>query len=192
MHKPGQLFYLMGASGAGKDSLIQYARQHFTPRESIKIAKRYITRPISSKNDENHHAINLVEFKQLLENGFFAMHWSRHGLQYGVSKEIDVWLEKGKLVIINGSRQYYHRALEDYPGLHALLIRADQDILHKRLLKRRRELPEEIEERMQWAAASNEIEEPNKLFSIIENNAALETAGEKFLDLLQAAKSTQL
>ena len=185
MPEPGQLFYLMGASGAGKDSLIRYA-QHLAKLESIKFAKRYITRPIDDERDGNHYAIAPVEFERLLKNDYFAMHWSRHGCQYGISIEINIWLEYGKTVVINGSRQYYHKAREDYPELHAVLVRADQEILRRRLILRQRDSLENIEKRMQWAEDKISFEDQNKLFSIIKNNGPLKLAGEKFLAILQA------
>ena len=186
MPEPGQLFYLMGASGAGKDSLIQYARQHLAKLKSIKFAKRYITRPPNTAIEGNHYAISPVEFDRLLKNDYFAMHWSRHGFQYGISKEIDIWLKEGKGVIINGSRQYYLKALNDYPGLHAVLIQADLGILRKRLLMRRRDSPENIEKRMRWAEDFIKFEAQNEPYTIINNNALLKIAGEKFLKILQA------
>ena len=186
MPESGQLFYLMGASGAGKDSLIQYARQHLAKLELIKFAKRYITRPTNTESDRDHHAIDPLEFERFLKNDYFAIHWSRHGYQYGISREIDIWLEEGKGVIINGSRQYYLKARKDYPGLHAVLVRADQEILRKRLLLRGRDSPEDIEKRMQWAEDNIKFNDQNELFTIINNNASLKIAGEKFLAILQA------
>ncbi|MCD6532518.1 MAG: phosphonate metabolism protein/1,5-bisphosphokinase (PRPP-forming) PhnN [Deltaproteobacteria bacterium] len=178
----------MGASGAGKDSLIRYAREHLTKLKSIKFAKRYITRQTHPESDGNHHAIKPAEFERLLKKDYFAMHWCRHGFQYGISKEIDIWLKEGKKIIINGSRQYYSKARNDYPGLHAVLVQADRDILHKRLLMRQRDKPENIVERMQWAEDKIKFEDQNELFTIINNNTSLKIAGEKFLTILQSGK----
>ena len=181
----GQLFYVMGASGAGKDSLIQYARQHLGKSKSVKFAKRYITRPPNTEGDVNHHSIGPAEFDRRLGKGHFAMHWMRHGCQYGISREIDIWLDEGKGVVINGSRQYYSQARKDYPGLHAILIQADHDLLRERLLTRGRDSPENIEKRMQWAEDLINFENQDETFSIINNNGPLRIAGEKFLAILQ-------
>jgi len=187
MPDSGQLFYLMGASGAGKDSLIRYAQQYFTKSKLIRFAKRYITRPTNPESDYTHHDIEPMEFKQLLKKNYFAMHWNRHGYQYGISREIDIWLKEGKGVVINGSRQYYLKARKHYPKLHAVLVQADREILHKRLLTRQRDLPENIEKRMQWAEDKINFKDQNqnKLFTIINNNGSLKIAGEKFLNILQ-------
>lgn len=176
----------MGASGAGKDSLIRYARQHLNKLGSVRFPKRYITRPINTMHDDNHHAISSEEFDRLQKSNYFAMHWCRHGFQYGISEEIDIWLEKGKRVVINGSRQYYLEARNDYPRLHAILVQADPEILRKRLQTRQRDSPENIEKRMQWAENRIKFEDQNELFTVINNNGSLKIAGEKFLAILQA------
>ncbi|MCD6292370.1 MAG: phosphonate metabolism protein/1,5-bisphosphokinase (PRPP-forming) PhnN [Deltaproteobacteria bacterium] len=190
MAESGQLFYLMGASGAGKDSLIRYAQQRLIRQKSIVFAQRYITRPNNTENDGNHYAIAPAEFEQLLKNDFFALHWNRHGFHYGIRREIDTWLREGKKVVINGSRQYYLTAQKIYPQLHAILVKADREILHKRLLTRQRDSPGNIEKRMQWAEDHFNFKSQNNLFSIIENNSSLKIAGEKFLDILQPNRTT--
>jgi ribose 1,5-bisphosphokinase len=45
MKDKGWLYYLVGASGCGKDSLLTYARQHLKKIEMVFFAHRYITRP---------------------------------------------------------------------------------------------------------------------------------------------------
>ena len=40
----GRLIYVIGPSGSGKDSLMQYARKH-CPGNEAAFAHRYITRP---------------------------------------------------------------------------------------------------------------------------------------------------
>ena len=99
----GQLFYLLGASGAGKDSLIDYARQHVAPTDKILFAHRYITRDAHA-GGENHIALSADEFHLRRAHGLFAMSWVSHGLAYGVGIEVTHWLDKGFHVIVNGSR----------------------------------------------------------------------------------------
>ncbi len=190
MPKSGQLIYLMGASGAGKDSLIRYARQHLGNQSSILFTTRYITRPHVDPENETHLPVSPYEFNVLQKNGTLAMHWRRNGIDYGIDKEINSWLEKGKIVVINGSRQYLSLALEDYPDIHVILVKANQDLLLKRLQTRGRETPEKIEERMKQANTFLKLEDQNSRFTIIENNNSLKTAGDKFLELLQAHLSS--
>ncbi|WP_245601050.1 nucleoside/nucleotide kinase family protein [Marinobacterium jannaschii] len=48
----GTLFYLVGASGAGKDSLLEGVRQRLRPEHYCYVAHRYITRPAAAGGGE--------------------------------------------------------------------------------------------------------------------------------------------
>src|SRR4051812_46339588 len=100
-----QLFYIIGASGVGKESLINYARTTINGSLPILFAHRYITRPAQAGN-ENHIALSTEEFQSRLAGNLFALHWESHGQSYGIGVEINTWLEKGFHVVVNGSRQY--------------------------------------------------------------------------------------
>jgi ribose 1,5-bisphosphokinase len=58
-----RLYYVVGASGAGKDSLMQYARSALAGKGAIVFAHRYITRAAQSEG-ENHIALTKGEFLQ--------------------------------------------------------------------------------------------------------------------------------
>ena len=185
----GQLFYLMGASGAGKDSLIRYAQLHPNSLKSVRFAKRYITRPPDpASGDNNHHYIKPAKFDDLLKKGHFAMHWMRHGFYYGIDRKIDTWLDEGKSVVINGSRQYFPQALKYYPKLHGILVLADHHLLLKRLKARHRDTPANIEKRMQSVKNGITLKNQAETFTTINNNGPLKIAGEKFLAILQVGK----
>jgi len=181
----GKLFYLMGASGAGKDSLINYARQHLNDPTRFKFIRRRITRPSNPADSNNDDYISPAEFERQQAAGSFALIWERHGICYGISTEIDTWLKTGIHVIINGSRHHYPTARETYPDLCAIWITADSAILEQRLLKRGRETPDKIKERM-LSATSFTLPQPDSdhKSSIIENNGPLNEAGEQFVRLL--------
>ena len=53
----GTLFYVVGASGAGKDSLLAYARAALGGGTPVFFAHRYITRPAEA-GGENHVALS--------------------------------------------------------------------------------------------------------------------------------------
>ncbi len=57
-----QLFYIIGASGVGKDSLMNYARQRINGSLPIVFAHRYITRAAKEGN-ENHVYVSPEEFR---------------------------------------------------------------------------------------------------------------------------------
>lgn len=143
----GTLFYLMGASGSGKDSLLEGCRQHLPSQMRCCIAHRYITRA-ADVGGENHIHLSEVEFHLRDELGLFAMSWFSHGYHYGIGNEIDTWLDSGANVLINGSRQYLPKAMAMYPELVPVLVDVHHDKLRQRLIRRGRETLDEIECRL--------------------------------------------
>ena len=70
----GTLFYVVGASGAGKDSLLAYARAALGGGAPVFFAHRYITRPAEA-GGENHVALSKAEFAQMQALDLFALSW---------------------------------------------------------------------------------------------------------------------
>lgn len=179
----GRLFYVIGPSGSGKDSLMRYARQHLLERPVI-FAHRYITRAVELEG-ENHICLTLDEFEQRLGHGLFAMHWASHGLHYGIGIEIDTWMDEGLDVVVNGSRAWLHKASERYPGLVPVLVWAPQEVLESRLVARQRESAEDVVRRLERAAEYEHIDHP-ALVSL-RNDNGLEETGEAFIRLFDRA-----
>jgi ribose 1,5-bisphosphokinase len=146
-----RLFYLVGASGAGKDSLLAAVRRDLPAAAPLAIAHRYITRPAAA-GGENHVALSEAEFHRRLAHGCFAMHWHSHGLHYGIGREIDLWLAAGLDVMLNGSRSYLREAQDRYPELTPLHVQVSPQRLRERLLARGRESEAQIERRLEQAA----------------------------------------
>src|ERR1044072_8121905 len=126
----GLFIYVMGPSGAGKDSLLSFARKHLMG-EPILFAHRYITRP--SGNGEEHVALSIEEFAERSVLGVFALEWSSHSLRYGIGIELDAWLARGCTVVVNGSRQHVPHALARYPHAEILHVDDAPHILEARL-----------------------------------------------------------
>ncbi len=176
----GILFYVVGASGAGKDSLMQYARAKIDGAASVFFAHRYITRPAES-GGENHVAVSLAEFDRMETLGLFALNWNSHGNRYGLGREIDLWLEAGANVVMNGSRGYLAEASGRYPSLCVVLIEVSPTVLRGRLERRARETPNEIEQRLARAAEFT-VEHSNLVrFS---NDGNIDQAGDALVSLL--------
>ncbi|HTR31773.1 MAG TPA: phosphonate metabolism protein/1,5-bisphosphokinase (PRPP-forming) PhnN [Puia sp.] len=169
-----QLFYIVGASGVGKDSLMDYARLQINGSMPVLFAHRYITRPAKEGN-ENHVFVSPEEFRLRRDKGLFALHWISHGLYYGIGKEIDAWLESGFHVAVNGSRQYLPVALQRYPTLVTIVIEADPEIIRRRLESRGRETADEIEKRIRHMPLSG----PARI--TILNNGPLEEGGNQLI-----------
>src|SRR5688500_10000865 len=90
---PAPIVYVMGPSGAGKDTLLRYARERLEG-QPVAFAHRYITRP-STSGDENHVALTLAEFHARRAHGLFIMEWEAHGLSYAIGREIEAWRQAG-------------------------------------------------------------------------------------------------
>lgn len=144
---PGRLIYLMGPSGAGKDSLIDAARQ---PLDELgcEVARRVITRSAESQGEQAED-VTFEEFERRLAQGDFALSWRANGLGYGIGRQIDHWLAQGRHVLINGSRGHLAQARERYPDLLPVMLTVDSQVLRQRLLRRGRENLAQIESRLQ-------------------------------------------
>ncbi|SHN61503.1 phosphonate metabolism protein/1,5-bisphosphokinase (PRPP-forming) PhnN [Desulfovibrio litoralis] len=180
----GCLVYVVGASGVGKDSLLNYAKEYFEKskdKQNFKFVRRYITRPADVKN-ENNRFVSADEFEQLEQDNFFSMSWKSHGLSYGISKEIDGWLQNGDTVILNGSRNYLNTAIAKYPNLTLILITASPEVLKDRLMSRGREDLEGIRERMQTQRLN--LSNVKRLITI-DNSGELKDAQQLFIQALE-------
>ncbi|MDP2431931.1 MAG: phosphonate metabolism protein/1,5-bisphosphokinase (PRPP-forming) PhnN [Pseudomonadota bacterium] len=179
----GILLYVIGASGSGKDSLMQIAREALAGDADVVFAHRYITRP-SHAGGENHVALSEAEFEARLARNLFAMHWRSHGLRYGLGCELNHWLAKGLTVVVNGSREYLDEASKKYDELKPVLIEVSTEVLRERLQSRGRESSSDIEVRLTRAEAFKNLCHPQLLR--LPNNAPLSETGPVFVALIRA------
>ena len=180
----GTLFYVVGPSGSGKDSLLRYAREHLAGDPGVVFAHRYITRPVEV-DGENHIALTQDEFEARLCADLFAMHWESHGLRYGIGREIHLWLARGCHVMMNGSRAYLQQARDCYPGLTTVWVEVSADIQAARLRARGRENAAQIAARV--ARAEQFLPSDNGVH-VIRNDGPLEQGGEQLLALIGARR----
>ncbi|HVO02279.1 MAG TPA: phosphonate metabolism protein/1,5-bisphosphokinase (PRPP-forming) PhnN [Candidatus Cybelea sp.] len=175
----GRLVYVMGPSGAGKDSVIGFARDACDP-ERVVFAHRYITRPVVA-DAENHIALTEREFTARVAAGWFALHWESHGLRYGIGCEVDSWIASGRTVVVNGSRAYLPDAMRRYPSLLPVLVTAPVAVLEARLQARARasdgDLRRRLDRTVELMGADDRIVE-------IDNSTTLAAAGQALLGLL--------
>jgi len=175
------LIYVVGASGGGKDTLIGYARRHLSRHTHTCFAHRYITRPATA-GGENHVALSPGEFAARRARRLFALHWSSHGLHYGIGIEINQWLAKGITVVVNGSREHLEEARRLYPELLPVSIEVSPDVLGERLRARGREDPQAIEQRLQ---RNRELHAACRGGArVIHNDGAIETAGDHLIRII--------
>lgn len=178
------LFYLMGPSGSGKDSLLQALRERLGADDRIVVAHRYITRAADA--NEASVALSVEEFHRRVQLGCLALHWHSHGLHYGIGVEIEQWLAHGLKVIVNGSREYLPQALARYPRLCAIHVRVSPEVLGERLRQRGRESEDGIARRLERAARAFGVPPGCRLVEI-DNSGPLAASVDVFAELVGAA-----
>lgn len=177
----GRLLYVAGPSGAGKDSVIDYARSRLPPGADVLFARRTITRPPGP--GEDHVPVGNEAFESLVSSGAFAMHWRANGLAYGIGREILDALDAGRTVVVSGSRSHLPEARAAFPWLEAVLVTASPDTLARRLAGRGREDAATIRARLDRGAS---LAQPVAARAIeIRNDGDLAEAGERLLALLR-------
>jgi ribose 1,5-bisphosphokinase len=175
------LFYVMGPSGSGKDSLLRTLRERLGPDDRIVIAHRYITREADA--NEASVALSPDEFRRRQALGCLALDWRSHGLHYGIGIEIEQWLARGLTVIVNGSREYLPQAVARYPKLCAVHVRVQPEVLARRLRQRGRESEAAIARRL--ARAGQAFAVPAGCHMVeIDNSGALDAAAATFAQLV--------
>jgi ribose 1,5-bisphosphokinase len=133
------LVLVVGPSGAGKDSLLNAARDAFRDDPRLHFARRVITRPADPQG-EGHEPVTAAEFAAR----DFALSWSAHGLQYGIASET---LAAAAVVIANVSRGVISEAAARWP-VQVLEVSAPPAILAARLAERRRESADDVARRL--------------------------------------------
>lgn len=174
------LIYVMGPSGAGKDSVMNLARGMLTPDLPVAFAHRYITRPADA-GGENHVAVTAAEFALRREHGLFAFHWEAHGNLYGIGREIHSWRKAGLTVVVSGSREHFLKLGGIDDDTYPVLITAPAERLAERLATRGRESESAATARLGRGEA-HDMTDP-RLVTIL-NDGALETAAQAFVSLI--------
>nr|WP_163501370.1 phosphonate metabolism protein/1,5-bisphosphokinase (PRPP-forming) PhnN [Halomonas socia] len=177
-----RLVYLMGASGVGKDTLLDEARRR---HPEWLVAHRYVTR--ESGPSENSIGLTLDEFAVRQRTGLFCLSWQAHGLSYGLGVELEAWLGRDGIVLVNGSRRALPDARRRFGDwLLPVLVTAPEALLRQRLVSRGRETPDVIEARLlrhrQLAASLPEVAQ-------IDNTGTPQTSLEGLSQLLEAGGS---
>lgn len=178
--RSGTLVLVVGPSGAGKDSLIDYARQRLLDVPYMVFPRRTVTR--SESDFEDNLTLSEAEFDEAAAAGAFALSWRAHGLAYGIPRAIEADLAGGASVVVNVSRMAIEPARTKYRPLRVVVVTARRDVLFERLNARGRESSEEIARRLDRADL---VSVTGDDVTVIDNSGPLEAAGEAFVSLLQ-------
>ncbi len=143
----GRLIYLMGPSGAGKDSLIAHIK--LKNELPLLLPSRYITRPVNAAELEQHQFMTPEAFAAAEQAGEFACSWRANGHAYGLGLDVYTGLEQGKMVLINGSRAHYKSLPEALQAACVpVYLHVGSEVQTQRLLQRGRENTAQVAERV--------------------------------------------
>lgn len=181
----GMLVAVVGPSGAGKDSLIAFARARLTDDPSFMFVRRVVTRAVQGASEE-HDTMTADEFRAAEDNGAFAVTWQAHGMSYGIPVSSRIHVRRGGIAVLNGSRQALHSIQNCFGCVTAVSISVDPAVLERRLLARRRETRSEIEARL-----TRSVDAPLDLPTIaIDNSGDIEASGQNFLQCLRTLRQS--
>ena len=98
----GAWVFIVGPSGAGKDTVIEHARRALRDDELTRFARRVVTRP--QNKFEDHDTLSLDQFEEQQRQGNFVLWWQAHQLRYGIRQEWQDQVANGRIVVCNVSR----------------------------------------------------------------------------------------
>ena len=179
----GRLVLVVGPSGAGKDSLIDYCRERLSGSERVVFPRRVVTRE-DAGGTEDHDTVSEDDFHRMVSEGAFVLHWRAHGLGYGIPASIAADRAAGRTIVVNVSRSVIDEARRRYPPVLVVSVTAPVDVLADRLSRRGRESPERIRARLE--RSGNYVVEGEDVL-VLDNSGPIEQAGETLLAVLVAS-----
>ena len=177
----GAFVAVVGPSGAGKDTIIDFARAVLGGEPGYHFVRRVVTRP-SSADTEVHDTLSEEQFLAAKRAGEFCHSWEAHGLYYGLPRSVDDEIERGAVAVANVSRGVLPALREAYSNFLVVHITASHEVLAKRLSSRGREDAEEIRRRL-TRAAPNPCDPSGAV--MIDNSGAVSDSGNEFVAVLK-------
>lgn len=171
---------VVGPSGAGKDTILDAAREALKDDLRFHFVRRVITRAKMS-GSEDHDSLDVTSFDKAADEGAYALHWQAHGLRYGLPRSMDERLAEGTVVIANVSRRVLADISMQYQSRSIVLITAQPSVLAERLALRGRETREQIEKRL---AREVRFDDQDENIVTIDNSADIASAAGKFINHL--------
>lgn len=142
----GMLVLVVGASGAGKDTVLRGARKALAADPMFVFPMRHITRP--AEPTEPHIPVSSEEYQSMLDHGAFALHWRAHGFGYGITSAIEAELGAGRIVVCNVSRGVVDIARRCWSRVRVIEIRLSPEVRVERLRGRAREGSQHLSQRL--------------------------------------------
>lgn len=170
----GVFVAVVGPSGAGKDTVLDYARNAFADRDDVTFVRREITRPAGA--GEEHEPCDAEAFAEAAARGAYALTWRAHGLDYGIPA---AECEGAPVVVANISRGSIDEAREKFARTVVVHITVSPEVRLQRILARGREDRAAAERRVSRPA------DPVDANLEIVNDGTVEEAGETLTAFLR-------
>lgn len=180
----GVFVAVVGPSGAGKDTLIAYAREKLGADAGADFVRRVITRPCDAAS-EDHDSLDEAAFAEAAAGGAFSVSWGAHGLFYGLPASVDDTIAAGHVAIANVSRGVIPLLAARYTNVVVAEITASPEILAERLSARGRESRQDVLARLNRTAASVDATVANVVR--IDNSGTREEAGDRLVAAIRRA-----
>lgn len=177
---PGTLFAVVGPSGVGKDSVINYARQALLADSRVLFVRRVISRPVDGVG-EDHDAVTEAEFNARASQGDFCVTWRAHGLCYGLPAGARSHVLNGGVALANCSRKALASVRDCFPNTQIVEITAAPDVIAQRLAERGRETQADIVARLN---RSVDTYHGADAAMAIDNSGPLPVAGDALVQLV--------
>ena len=178
---PGRIVLVVGPSGAGKDAILREVQSRLAGSPSFVFPRRLVTR--ASNADEHNKTVSAEEFETLVRQGALALHWSAHGLRYGLPATLADAIGRGCSVVVNASRQVVAAARGRYPCA-LVYIDAPLWLRAQRLAARNRERAKDVAARLERVVEGFDASQADLL---IHNNGSLPEASQCFASWLMSS-----
>lgn len=179
-HESGCLVLIVGPSGSGKDTLINWLKGRIGENQRFLFVKRTVTRTADA-GSEDHDTLSAAEFETAKQAGEFAVTWQAHELSYGIPSEVRTHVAAGGIAIANGSRRALKEIEAAFDRIVVIQLTVTRTVLAKRLSERGRETADQIEKRLDQSSLLLSTSSP--LFKV-DNSTDIEAAGNAVLELI--------
>jgi len=176
----GHFVLVVGPSGAGKDTLISFARDALAGDSRFVFVQRVITRPPGE--GESNTEMDGDAFSAAAASGAFALAWRTHGHGYGIPASIRDDLAAGRVVIANVSRMVLENAAAIADRRTVIEIAASPETLARRIAARGREAGDAVTGRL---ARRVPVLPAGAAHIVIQNDGELATTGAALVALLR-------